>query len=428
MNKSDQDSIIEVELELENTKRIIESLKSKTSKKSNRFINLPYKMAQNNTTSATDPTLPSASILLMQNNDVTSLTSMLPEFKPTDNLSTFINAVDNLASFLEQKLTPNQCYIFHLAVLSKIKEGARDYLNFHNKTQWPDIRAALLQKYGDQRNEEILLAELRSTVQKRNESYAEYYDRIILAQNDLMQYVQLHELDVNILNFKRVFYQKQTLQIFCAGINDPYHQYLMNFDLTTLEDALNKCKIYDNKMQERNYMKYLKQTDRNSNKPIVRKNIPFNNHFYANQNNFPPLNHQPINQNNSNNNKPYFTNQHFLKANANTSNSRRQNFNNPNSRSYHPTPMSTQTINPNNNYKPQPMSIQRTHNRNNYNHQRPTFIAEELFNNECNEINTILDNENRNVEIQDDAVCNNTTQDYYNTQNFRLNASETEQT
>lgn len=65
-----------------------------------------------------------------------------------------------------------------------------------------------------------------------------------------MQYVQLHEIDETIITFKRSCYQKQTLQVFFSGINDQYPEYLMHYDLALLEKALNKCKVYDNKIQE----------------------------------------------------------------------------------------------------------------------------------------------------------------------------------
>lgn len=377
------------------------------------------------------PPPPSISVMAMQNSDVTSLTGMLPEFRPGDNLSTFLTAVDNLANFLDKNLNPPQIFMFNLAVLSKIKDGARDYLNFHNKTEWPGIRCALLQKYGDQRNEEILLSELRNTVQRRNETYSEYYDRIILAQNDLMQYVQLHELDENIQIFKRSFYQKQALQIFCAGINDPYHEYLMHFELTSLEDALNKCKVYDNKMQEHNYMRFLKQVQ---NKPNNNRQLPNRPQTRLPINNFEPnftqnaiqpscsnqiqfARHYPTTSSNQNMfqksvtskqpvrnlNKPIIQNARF-----NPPQNRQISLQNraPEMYGHRSTPMSVQSIAP---------SKQKANNIF-QSQSQPTFVTQELFNNEtlCDFVDCTEpdDNELQAAEYVEE------------TENFRLVASE----
>jgi hypothetical protein len=369
-------------------------------------------------------------VLPMQNSDVTSLTAMLPEFRPGNNLSTFITAVDNLAIFFDNQLSPTQVYMFHMSVLSKIKNGARDYLNFHGKNEWPGIRSALLQKYGDQRNEEILLSDLRKTVQKRNESYRDYYDRIVLAQNDLMQYVQLHELDINIQNFKRDFYQKQALQIFCAGINDPYQEYLMHFDLNSIEDALNKCKIYDNRLQEQNYMRYLKQSQDRAQKPISVVNKTYKsaqNHCmpnfpqpynFINQSpspqtppiQFPRSNVQPRSFPNKFN-KPIIQNPKFNAPSNNFI------FNRPRAPSSQskPTPMSVQSINPN----------RITQNSIYSQHARPSFISEELFNNETLTENAdTYDSEIQNLEPQYYDDKSFITEE---TENFRINASENSQ-
>lgn len=386
---SDLDSDIEIELidnlsDLPTETNGVSNSSSKLKGKSLKEKRLtPYiTMTTNGQVSA-----PSPSLMPIQISELTALTNTLPEFYPGGNLSTFINAVDNLIRFLDKKLTPSQVYLFNVSVLAKVKNEARDYLNFHNETEWSGIRNALLRKYGDQRNEEILLSALRSTVQKQNETYSEYYDRVLLAQNDLMQYVQLHEVDQNIIAFKRNFYQKQTLQVFCSGINDPYHEYLMHFDLISLEEALNKCKIYDNKIQEHRYMKYLRHnTDKPKTINVQKQNHPPRNIFIPNFShnprpaqqlqNVPPMRFSQA-QNNSQPkpfagpiNKPipqqsrFPTNKQVFGTKPGSTMSRN---------TYKPTPMSVQTSVPNN-----------PRNNNNFfqNIQKPTFVSEELFNNE----------------------------------------------
>lgn len=430
MNDSGE-SDIDLELDLEKLalerKTVSRVLRSHT-KKSN-LRNLPYpKMATNNAdpSASNQPTVQLQNIV--QNSDVTTLTAMLPEFKPGDSLSTFITAVDNLADYFSCKLNPNQLFIFNISILSKIKEGARDYLNFHNVTDWNNVKDALLRKYGDQRDEEILLSELRNTVQKRNESYTDYYDRLIRSQNDLMQFVQLHEKDATIKNFKRTFYQRQTLQIFCSGINDPYHDFLMHFELNSLEDALNKCKIFDNKTQAHQYMKFVKQTQE---KPITRPHLskpPIRNDFMPKfSSNFcntdPPNVIRQQNQNSvTHSQQPSnFARNSVIRSakfNAPTTRTFQNNSNNSTQRrQYQPTPMSVQTINSNHNRSNNAFTAR----------SRPAFVSQELFNNETAveqefaKVQEIINNEDDTVPleyVEDEDVYDEETE------NFRLDASE----
>lgn len=425
----------------------------------NRFEPYPFKMTPNNTAPLPPVDATTAQpIFLFSVQELTALTNSLPEFYPDSNLSTFITNVDNLGNFLNGKLTPTQTYLFNVSILSKIKKEARDYLNFHNQTEWPGIRSALLNKYGDQRNEELLLSALRSTIQKRNESYNEYYDRVLLAQNELLQYVQLHE-DGNIFQFKSALYQNQSLQMFCSGLLEPYRSHLINFELTTLDDALNKCRMYDNKLQENNYTDYMRRLqDNRPSKPITPQSRPtlsnarpnFQSNFQQNnhQRNFQP-NYQNNFQNNSQSNSRNFQPNH---QNNFQNNFQRQQFQSqtnfsPQRPQFQPKPFSGD-INkplkqatrfpsgkhifqnkPQQQYRPEPMSVQtsaftfKPKNNHFQNTSKPTFTSEELFNTEV-----IQENHEPNVEEYYDEDENyeheNYCEDSQETENFQLQASD----
>lgn len=385
---SDFDSDVELELVDNLTDLISNSASSSSSKFKGKNLKEqrpnPYTTMTTNGQVTNQVTAPS--LMPIQISELTALTNTLPEFYPGGNLSTFVNAVDNLIKFLDKKLTLSQVYLFNVSVLAKVKNEARDYLNFHNETEWSGIRSALLRKYGDQRNEEILLSALRSTVQKQNESYLEYYDRVLLAQNDLMQYVQLHETDQNIIAFKRHFYQKQTLQVFCSGLNDPYHEYLMHFDLVSLEEALNKCRIYDNKIQEHKYMKYLRNSNDKHRPNVQKNNQPARNTFSGpsfafnprppQMQNIPPMRYLQPQTNNQQKTFAGSVNKPIPQSSRLPMN--KQNFGTkPGSamsrNTFKPTPMSVQTSVPNN-FRQNNNIFQST--------SRPTFVSEELFNNE----------------------------------------------
>ncbi|KAF5294016.1 hypothetical protein FQA39_LY13570 [Lamprigera yunnana] len=123
----------------------------------------------------------------------------------------------------------------------------------------PEYRLALLQKYGDHRNEDLLASDLRRLTHSRNESYLDFYNKILKALNDLMQYVQLYVNDPNLRTYKKIEYEKLALKTFQLGILEPYRGFLIHFDLKNLEECLNKCQFFDNRKKEEQYYDYMRE-------------------------------------------------------------------------------------------------------------------------------------------------------------------------
>lgn len=218
----------------------------------------------------------------MKNSDISSLCGTLPEFSTGDNLSTFIKSVVNLLTFLAtQELTAPQEFILNANIVSRIKGEPRDFLNYSNKTTWQDVRPALLAKYGDRRSEDILVTQFSTTVQKHNETYDEYHQRVLNNLNDLLQHITLNNNTATI-NFKTPYFKGIALKTFCSGINEPYCEYLSHFQINSLEEALQKCITYDNHKNQQQYMNFLKSQQ--NKKPSSFKQSPNN----PNQTNFNP--------------------------------------------------------------------------------------------------------------------------------------------
>lgn len=199
-------------------------------------------------------------VLIPDKNELQLLIHAIPEYRPGDNLSIFINEVDNLTKHLQGRLTPDLAYVVGFSIRSKIKGDARDFLAYQNATEWPEIRNALLRKYGDQRSEELLVSSLRQCVQSRNENYTDYYTRILQNFNALIQYISLHSQDPNLLAYKKFEYNQLSLKTFQIGILEPYRSYLSNFDLLSIEECLDKCRFYDNRKQEWDYCEFIRRT------------------------------------------------------------------------------------------------------------------------------------------------------------------------
>lgn len=329
---------------------------------------------------------------VVEGRDVQLLLSSIPDYSPGQNLSIFINEVDNLLTHLNNRLTPDLSYIVNFSIRSKIRGDAREYIAYQGATEWPVIRKALLQRYGDQRSEELLKSALMQCIQVKGENYMQYHARLLKHFNDIMQYISLHESNQQFLEFKKLTYSQLALKTFQIGLLEPHRSYLGNFEIHTIEECLNKCQHFDNRRQEWEYCEFIRKSQENSKKVTSPPNKPFSVQYHSSQMNHPtPSNYR------------YFSN-----GNNNTSTSQTVAHTNTNPRPFgsinRPLPMSRNLptnrqvfgTKPGSNIikqfpKPTPMSIStRFHNNqstNNWQGQnkfqstgKPNFHVEELFN------------------------------------------------
>ena len=202
-----------------------------------------------------------------EKHEIQLLINTLPEYYPGQNLALFINEVDNLCTHLANRLTPDLVYVVNCSIRSKIKGEARDFISYQGLIEWVEIRKSLLQKYGDQRSEDLLVSAVAQCVQNPSESYMDYYSRLLKAGNSLMQNITLNITDPGLLGYKKTEYSKLALKTFQNGILEPYRGYLSHFELTTIEECLNKCKTLDNQRQEWDYSEFIRKSQDSSKKP-----------------------------------------------------------------------------------------------------------------------------------------------------------------
>lgn len=387
--------------------------------------------------------------MITDKSELNMLLNAIPEYFPGNNLSIFITEVDSLINHLRGRLSTDLTYVVDFAIRNKIKGDARDFVAYQNAIAWDDIKTALLNKYGDQRSEELLEAALRQCIQYRNETYLDFYSRVLRTHNELMQHITLHNRDPNLVQFKKFEYNKLALKSFQIGLLEPYRTYISNFELHTLEECLNKCKFYDNRKQEWEYCEYIRRSNTDSKKPLNKVTsqyrpqnsfVPRSQSFQnfgnsynagqqpaANQQSFPST---PISNFNRANNAQYQSNNQKrfegdINRPLNQPNrlpTNKQVFgtkpgSNISKMRYQPTPMSVQTrvhsqqFRPNTSYRPQP-------------------IFEELHNVESTEI--------ENAENFPENFCENYAEleyenpiqeeensENFNNENFHLPASET---
>lgn len=339
------------------------------SKESNNLIKLTH-LDNSIMTDNQTPSAPPQQKAILDKSEIQLLIHAIPEYHPGDNLSIFINEVDNLIDHLTNRLTPDLEYILNFNIRSKIKAEARDFLAFQNIISWADIRLSLLRKYGDQRSEELLVSALKQSVQYKNETYNDFYTKILKTFSDLMQYISLNCNDKNLFLYKKFEYTNLALKTFQIGLLEPYRSYLSHFELTTIEECLNKCNFYDNRKQEWEYCEFIRKSNdplRKSFKTLTAPNsnkFSYQNHTKSFHNNQPQTSHfktsnfypnftnkyennpqlaiqpkpfkGPINEPLSQNSRILTNKQVFGSDNPHTSVSKR----------YVPTPMSVQSKNP----------------------------------------------------------------------------------
>ncbi|KAF5281946.1 hypothetical protein FQA39_LY00470 [Lamprigera yunnana] len=166
------------------------------------------------------------------------------------------------------------------------------------------------------------------------------------------------------------------------GILEPYQSFLIHFELNTLEECLNKCRLYDNRKQEEQYYDYVRGPLK---KPQPMQHQSFKTHYSFQKSpqtfSTPQKPHQPFynaqrpqNSFNTQNTRPNFYSQ----------------FNNqpkpiiPQSQ-YKPTPMSGISTFTNNKIKPPQNFDQSSSN------PRRNFISEELNNVEPEQLEVVQD-------------------------------------
>lgn len=187
------------------------------------------------------------------------LTNSLPEFNPESNLSIFITEVDSLYNYISGRARPDAEYSVNFSIRNKIKGEAREFVAHQGAVDWPDIKNALLQRYGDSRSEELLVAAVGNCVQTQGETYLAFYSRLLKAYNSLMESVILKN-DDGFLKYKKVEYSELAKRAFQNGVKEPYRSFLSHFELATLEECVNKCRALDNKHQQWEYSEFLRKT------------------------------------------------------------------------------------------------------------------------------------------------------------------------
>lgn len=155
-------------------------------------------------------------------------------------------------------------------VISRIQGEAKDLVILNNPTNWLALKTLLLNKYKDPRSEQLLLTSLTSCFQTHSQNYEQYSSELNSRLLSLKEHVLLNANNDAEKNAKLTMFDNIAKNTFIAGIKEPYNAYLISQSTTSLDDCINKCRIFDDLKQQTNYHNFL----RNSNTKNPFKHTP----------------------------------------------------------------------------------------------------------------------------------------------------------
>lgn len=273
---------------------------------------------------------------------------VVPEYDGNSNsLYRFLNAVNSVVTqYYDVNNEKNfQNVIVVNGIIGKLRGKALEIIDVTAANTWARIKEVLVQNFSDQRDENSLNRDLVN-LHQGTESPQQFYDRCVNLLTTLINYINIHNDDSNVITCKRDFFTAQALKTFLAGLKEPLGSTIRAMRPETLPAALQYIKEESNIMylQKRN----LPQNQIVNNKTV---NQTSNQHFGSNTQRFPlnwpqqrpnylnyKQNFQPRNQNFLQNTRP-----NFNQYRPNQSQQNKPNFfyQNPNTISRQgPTPMS----------------------------------------------------------------------------------------
>lgn len=295
-------------------------------------------------------------------------------------------------------------------ILNKLQGKAEEVVAIHGATNnWNDIKNALLLHFGDQRDENCLNQDLVNLRQNYGESPHEFYEKIITLLNTICNYIDL-KCEIELRASKRIFFTKQALKTFLAGLRDPLGPIIRAMRPNSLSQALQFIIEEDNikhcqKSHQTNNPRKFMNSNNNQSNNSQRNNFQFSkfNQNYSNSHmtpiqrqNFVPNQQFPSNpvtiQRNTNFREPkYFSNS--------------QVFGKP--QQPKPTPMSISTSHTRQRTQPMSTNTRYLPNRQyQFYHNKPNVISEELFNTEYHNYPQCSDEQFENNEIAENYEQN----------------------
>ena len=179
----------------------------------------------------------------------------IPEFNGNpEELQRFINTCESVIVNFCSATAPNFQDTFILnSILNKLTGTARIIANIQSVQTWAELKTALTNHFGDQRDEPCLNRDLNLLRQNSKETPLEFYDKCLRHLNTICCYVNNHETTAEAKRLKCDFYREVTLRTFLAGLRDPLGTVIRSMRPSNLTEALQFIQQEDNLQHFKNF-------------------------------------------------------------------------------------------------------------------------------------------------------------------------------
>lgn len=165
---------------------------------------------------------------------LTTLLQLIPDFDTNVNSQVyrFIRSCDSafqLSSIVQKE-------ILLIYALNKITGPASSDVHAKQFTDWNELKTFLIQKFSHTKTLAHLNLELQTMFQKPSESITQYYHRVDLCRNKIMEKLTAEIFDVS-LTGRKLTAEETALNVFINGISSDIGIMLRTKNLTNLSDA-----------------------------------------------------------------------------------------------------------------------------------------------------------------------------------------------
>lgn len=165
-----------------------------------------------------------------------TLLKLIPEFDTaqTTQVYRFVRSCDSAFSLSND----NQKDILLIYALNKITGSGSSDVHARQHSNWDDLKHFVIQKFSQTKTLAHLNLELQSLFQKQNESVTEYFHRVDLCRNKILEKLTAEVTDITLPGRKSTT-EETALNVFINGLNSDLGTMLRTKEFTSLTTAAN---------------------------------------------------------------------------------------------------------------------------------------------------------------------------------------------
>lgn len=169
-------------------------------------------------------------------------------------LHQFLRAIDNIMPIIDEAINTPMHSVWMQCIRSKVIGDADTILELYGtELSWQEIKTNLINHYNDKRDEVSLTRDLFKLTQIT--TVEEFYGKVSHLIALLINQLCLTEINYDVVNSKKKFYQEIGLKVFLAGLKEPLGPIVRAQSPENLKEALRLCAEENNYTYVRNPFK-----------------------------------------------------------------------------------------------------------------------------------------------------------------------------